>query len=147
MALRASPVVRGFLNDTQHSLPRWARALLTVSPDETPWTRYTKDMSSRSPPPPMLAGVGVAHKISENHYYTRDVKRAVRPVFIVGNTANTPLTIAAPAEGEVGPSESTIQNASLKSGPVFTGRRVKWSAGEPTPRMGESAYDDYGGLR
>jgi hypothetical protein len=30
MALRASPVLRGFLNDTQHSLPRWARACLTV---------------------------------------------------------------------------------------------------------------------
>lgn len=31
--------------------------------------------------------------------------------FIVGNTANTTLTIAAPIEGEAGPSEVTVANA------------------------------------
>ncbi|EGD75758.1 hypothetical protein PTSG_12651 [Salpingoeca rosetta] len=54
------------------------------------WLRFPKDAQTRSPPPPNLPG-GPAHKISNNAYYTRDIRRQPKRVMRIGNTKHTPL--------------------------------------------------------
>jgi hypothetical protein len=48
-------------------------------PFEDPWLRYSKDVSTRSPPSPHIPG-GANHKLSDNYYCNRDFKREEIPI-------------------------------------------------------------------
>eukprot|EP00041_Stephanoeca_diplocostata_P017622 m.359819 g.359819 ORF g.359819 m.359819 type:complete len:142 (+) comp20764_c0_seq1:97-522(+) len=134
--MRGTAVARGFLSNEASSLPRWIRNILTMHPDQTPWLQYTKDRSTRSPPHPNLDGLGPAHKLSNNYYYKRDVKREVRPVFRIGNTEATPFQLMSQVsvDSEDGKETSTEIVATVPEpmGPVFAGRGFKWKQGDPT---------------
>ena len=49
-----------------------------------PWARTTDVIAPRSPPPPSLPG-GPAHKLANNYYVSRDLRRDVAPPTILSS--------------------------------------------------------------
>lgn len=108
----------------------------TQHPDEVQWLRTPSNQSTRSPQKPNLENVGINHVESGNYYYQRDHKRQVKPIFRIGNTADTPLLVASMGteetkdkDGKVVTVEVTVQNPpsinDYKS--VKVGKAFEWS--------------------
>ncbi|VDM31318.1 unnamed protein product [Hydatigera taeniaeformis] len=78
--------------------------------------RYEDLMARRTQPPPNLPP-GVAHKMSENYYYTRDVRRQCGPPVQVFNA---------------GPKQITEGGSHAAASPLFTdftpGSKHNWDA-------------------
>lgn len=52
--------------------------------DASPWLRTTQIVSTRSPDPPNLPP-GPAHRLADNYYFSRDLRRAVQPPTMVSS--------------------------------------------------------------
>lgn len=50
--------------------------------DAAPWLRTTQVVSTRSPDPPNLPP-GPAHRLADNYYCSRDLRRGVQPPAVV----------------------------------------------------------------
>ena len=82
----------------QSGFIRWLRSYLSGRDLEYhAHQREIKSQSSRSVPAPYLPS-GSAHKLADNYYYTRDVRREVGPPTVISTSASLGLLAAGSSE-------------------------------------------------